>query len=82
MAPSMTHDVPLCLTGGFGSGSPRFTGLSSSQGGMGLDFGPTNHTLILIGLRADRDADSQRRDTRQSSPCSAGRFDIRWQRER
>jgi hypothetical protein len=37
----------LGLNGGFGIGFPRFTGLSSSQGGMGLDFGPTNRTLYV-----------------------------------
>jgi hypothetical protein len=36
----------LGLTGGFGTGFPRFTALSSSQGGLS-DFGPTNRTLFL-----------------------------------
>lgn len=37
----------LGLQGGFGSGFPRFTALSSGQGGMGLDFGPTNRTTFI-----------------------------------
>jgi hypothetical protein len=35
------------LNGGFGSGFPRFTALGGSQGGMGLDFGPTNRTTYI-----------------------------------
>lgn len=37
----------LGLTGGFGVGFPRFTGLGNSSGGMGLDFGPTNRTTFI-----------------------------------
>jgi hypothetical protein len=37
----------LGLNGGFGLGFPRFTGLGGSQGGMGLDFGPTNRTTYI-----------------------------------
>ncbi len=37
----------LGLKGGFGSGFPRITGLSGNQGGMGLDFGPTNRTTYI-----------------------------------
>ncbi len=37
----------LGLKGAFASGFPRMTGLGSAQGGMGLDFGPTNRSLYL-----------------------------------
>lgn len=37
----------LGLKGGFAAGFPRITGLSSAQGGMGLDVGPTNRSLYL-----------------------------------
>lgn len=37
----------LGLRGGFGSGFPRFTALGTAQGGMGLDFGPTNRTTYI-----------------------------------
>ncbi|MDZ4802450.1 MAG: TonB-dependent receptor [Bryobacteraceae bacterium] len=37
----------LGLKGGFGVGFPRFTGLGSSSGGMGLNFGPTNRTTYI-----------------------------------
>jgi TonB dependent receptor len=37
----------LGLNGGFGLGFPRITALSGSQGGMGLDFGPTNRTTYI-----------------------------------
>jgi hypothetical protein len=37
----------LGLKGGFAAGFPRFTGLGAAQGGMGLDFGPTNRSLYL-----------------------------------
>lgn len=35
------------LNGGFGLGFPRFTALGGTQGGMGLDFGPTNRTTYI-----------------------------------
>jgi hypothetical protein len=37
----------LGLRGGFGTGFPRITGTGSAQGGMNLDFGPTNRGLLL-----------------------------------
>jgi hypothetical protein len=37
----------LGLNGGFGLGFPRFTAMGSGQGGMGLDFGPTNRTTYI-----------------------------------
>ena len=37
----------LGLNGGFGIGFPRFTALGGAQGGMGLDFGPTNRTTYI-----------------------------------
>jgi hypothetical protein len=37
----------LGLNGGFGSGFPRVTALAGGQGGMGIDFGPTNRTTYI-----------------------------------
>ena len=37
----------LGLPGAFGSGFPRFTALGGGQGGMNLDFGPTNRTTYI-----------------------------------
>ena len=37
----------LGLKGGFGAGFPRITWTGTTQGGLGLDFGPTNRGLYL-----------------------------------